>query len=110
MRKLVFALVAVLSVAAAGCKKKDGGCAAAVEHSMELSRAEMQKMGTDDKTLQKLVDVGTLRCQEDEWSAEALACMTDAPTMTDAQLCYGKLTAEQQAKMTRAATELMAAE
>ena len=110
MKKLSFVLVAVLSLAAFGCKKKGGGgdCASAVHHSMDLSKADMQKMGTDDKMMQKMVDVGITRCKEDKWSADALKCMTDAQTMNDAQGCYGKLTPEQQSKMNKAAMELMA--
>jgi hypothetical protein len=110
MKKLSFVLVAVLSLAAFGCKKKGGGgdCASAVHHSMDLSKADMQKMGTDDKMMQKMVDVGIQHCKDDKWSADAIKCMNDAQTMNDSQACYTKLTAEQQSKMNKAAMELMA--
>jgi hypothetical protein len=109
MKKLSFVLVAVLSIAAFGCKKKGGGdCASAVHHSMDLSKADMQKMGTDDKMMQKMVDVGIQHCKDDKWSADAIKCMNDAQTMNDSQACYTKLSAEQQSKMNKAAMELMA--
>lgn len=113
MKNLPVLFVAALSLLPLGCKKKGGesgaDCAKAVSHSMELSKAEMAKMGTDDKMMQKLVDLGVQRCKEDKWSADATKCMVDAKTMADAQGCYGKLTAEQQEKMNKAAMELATA-
>ncbi|HUS27296.1 MAG TPA: hypothetical protein VMZ53_02275 [Kofleriaceae bacterium] len=105
MKKLSLVLLAVLSLAAIGCKSKAGAgdCGAAVNHSMDLSKADMKKMGTDDKTMAKMVEVGVTRCKEDKWSADAIKCMTNAATMSDAQGCYSKLTADQQKKMNEAA-------
>ncbi len=110
MKNISLVLVAVLSIAAVGCKKKGAGggadCAQAINHSMELSKAEMQKMGADDAMVKKMVDVGIQRCTEDKWSDAALKCMVDAKAMSDAQACYGKLTEEQREKMNKAAMEL----
>lgn len=113
MKTLSFVFVGALAVAALGCKKKSdtsasagGDCAKAVTHSMELSKAEMEKMGTDAAMMQKMVDLGIKRCNEDKWPADATKCMTDAKTMADAQACYGKLSKEQQDKMNKAAMEL----
>jgi hypothetical protein len=110
MKSISFVLVAALSLAAVGCKKKgsSGGsdCAQAINHSMELSKAEMQKMGTDDATMKKMVDVGIQRCTEDKWPDAALKCMVDAKTMSDAQACYGQLSQEQRDKMNKAAMAL----
>jgi hypothetical protein len=110
MKKMLVVLIAAFSLAAVGCKKKGAGggavCAQAINHSMELSKAEMQKMGTDDATMKKLVDLGIQRCTEDKWPDAAVKCMVDAKTMSDAQACYGKLSQEQQDKMNKAAMEL----
>lgn len=110
MKKMALVLFAALTLATVGCKKKGTGggadCAQAINHSMELSKAEMQKMGTDDATMKKMVDVGIQRCTEDKWPDAALKCMVDAKTMSDAQACYGKLSQEQQEKMNKAAMEL----
>jgi hypothetical protein len=110
MKNLSLAFVALLSLTAIGCKKqqKAGGadCAAAINHSMSLSKAEMEKMGADAKMMQQMVDLGVKRCTEDKWSPEVLKCMTDAKAMADAQACYGKLTPEQQQKMNQAAMEM----
>ncbi len=110
MKKMSFVLMAAFSLAAVGCKKKGNGggtdCAQAINHSMELSKAEMQKMGNDDAMMKKMVDVGIQRCTEDKWPDAALKCMVDAKTMSDAQACYGKLSQEQQDKMNKAAMEL----
>jgi hypothetical protein len=107
MTKLSFILVGLLAVA--GCKKKAGGadCDAAINHSMELSKAEMSKMpGVDEAMMGKMKDVGIQHCKDDKWSAEATKCMIDAKTMGDAQACYGKLTQDQRDKMNKAAMEL----
>ena len=107
MTKLSFILVGLLAVA--GCKKKGGGadCDAAINHSMELSKAEMSKMpGVDEAMMGKMKDVGIQHCKDDKWSADATKCMVDAKTMADAQACYGKLTQDQRDKMNKAAMEL----
>lgn len=108
--KISIMFVAVLSLASIGCKKKatDGNdCAKAINNSMALSKAEMEKApGMDTSMLQKLADLGAKRCTEDKWSADAVKCMVDAKTMTEAQGCYGKLTPEQQEKMNKAAMEM----
>ena len=110
MKKMPVILIAAFSLAAVGCKKKGAGggadCAQAINHSMELSKAEMQKMGTDNAMMKKLVDLGIQRCTEDKWPDAAVKCMVDAKTMSDAQACYGKLSQEQQDKMNKAAMEL----
>jgi hypothetical protein len=109
MTKLSFILVGVLAVGGAGCKKKAGGadCDQAINHSMELSKAEMSKMpGVDEAMMGKMKDVGIQHCKDDKWSAEATKCMIDAKTMGDAQACYGKLTQDQRDKMNKAAMEL----
>jgi hypothetical protein len=108
MKRISLVFMAALSIAVFGCKKKGDDCDVAIQRSMELSKADMQKMpGVDDKMLDKMKDVGLARCREDKWSAEALKCMTDAKTEKDSQACYGKLSGEQQAKMNNAAMELM---
>jgi hypothetical protein len=108
MKNLSVVLAMALSFAAVGCKKKAGGgdCTQAINHSMDLSKADMAKMGVDDKMMQKMKDVGIQRCKEDKWSDDVIKCMTDAKTMTDAQACYGKMPQEQQDKMNKAAAEL----
>src|SRR4051794_26909460 len=108
MNKLSFVLVAALSLAAFGCKKKGGAdCDGAINHSMELSKADMSKMpGVDDKMIQKMKDVGIQHCKDDKWPADATKCMVDAKAMADAQACYGKLSADQRDKMNKAAMAL----
>lgn len=102
--KLSPLFVAALSIAAAGCKKKAAApdCAAAIAHSMDLSKDTMAKQGLDAATMQKLTEIGITRCKEDKWSAEAVSCMNKALTINDAQACYGKLTKEQQDAMGKA--------
>jgi len=99
-------LVFVLSIAALGCKKKGGDCDKAIAKGMELSKADMQKMGVDDKMMAKMQDLGIKHCKDDKWSDEALACMTNAKTEAEAQGCYDKLTPDQRDKMNKAAMEL----
>jgi hypothetical protein len=106
MTKLTCMFVAAVSLAAVGCKKKGGDCTAAINHSMELSKADMAKMGADDAMMQKMKDLGIQHCKDDKWSGDVLKCMTDAKTMTDSQACYGKLSRDQQDKMNKAAMEL----
>jgi hypothetical protein len=109
MNKLGLVVVVLVSFTAAGCDKGKGGgadCAKAIDHSMELSKAEMAKMGNDDKMMQKMKDLGLQHCKDDKWSADVIKCMVEAKAMADAQACYGKLTREQQDKMNKAAMEL----
>ncbi len=108
MKTLSFVFVVALGVAAIGCSKKAGSdCTRAIDHSMELSKADMMKMpGMDDKMLAQMRDVGIQHCKADKWPAEVLTCMSDAKTKADAQACYGKLTQEQQDNMNQAAMKL----
>ncbi|HEY1550804.1 MAG TPA: hypothetical protein VGG28_23405 [Kofleriaceae bacterium] len=103
-------LALVLSLAAFGCNKGGGAdCSKALDHSMDLSRAAMEKSGIDAKVLDKMKDVGLQHCKDDKWSAEVTKCMTDAKTEKDSGACYAKLSPEQQEKMNKAAMELMTA-
>jgi hypothetical protein len=105
MKYVSFAFIAALAFSTIGCKKKGApanDCAAAINHSMDLSKAELQKMGADDKAIQQMVDLGIQHCKDDKWSADAIKCMVDAKTMDDAQACYGKLSTDQQNKMNSA--------
>ncbi|MCX5741217.1 MAG: hypothetical protein NT062_01820 [Proteobacteria bacterium] len=85
-----------------------GDCTKALANSMAVSKAEMTKMGVDDKMAQQITDLGVQHCTEDKWGPEAITCMTAAKTMAEAQGCYGKLTAEQ-VKRNTAAKALMPA-
>lgn len=105
--KLAFVLLAALSLAAGGCKKKGADCDKAINHSMELAKADMQKMGNDDAMMAKMKGLGAQHCKDDKWPADALQCMIDAKTETDAQACYSKLSADQQKKMNDAVMEAM---
>ena len=105
MKNISLVFVAALSLAVVGCKKKGGDCEKAIDHSMELSKADMQK--TPGMDMQKMRDIAVQHCKADKWPDEALKCMTDAKTETDAQACYGKLTHEQQESMNKAAAEAM---
>jgi hypothetical protein len=119
MKKITLVLVAALSFAVVGCKKKGaagggtggaGDCAAAINKSMDLAKADMQKMpGMNDSLLQKMRDVSVKHCKDDKWSNEAIKCMTDAATEADSQACYGKLTPDQQKAMNQAAMDAMMA-
>ena len=109
--KISFMFVAALAFASVGCKKKSGeasgDCAKAINNSMALSKAEMEKTpGMDPAMMQKMADLGVQHCKDDKWSADAIKCMTDAKAMAEAQGCYGKLTQDQQDKMNKAAMEL----
>lgn len=112
MIKISFVLVAALTtLGAVGCKKGGGGgdCDKAISHSMDLSKDDMKKMGVDDAMMGKMVDLGKQHCKDDKWSGEAVTCMVNAKTETDAQGCYDKLTPEQREKMTKAAMALQPA-
>lgn len=105
--KLPLVFLAALSLAAVGCKKKGADCDKAIDHSMELSKADMQKMGADDATMAKMRAIGVSHCKDDKWAGDAVQCMIDAKTETDAQACYKKLTPEQQSNMNSAVMEAM---
>jgi hypothetical protein len=71
---------------------------------MEVSKASMA--GIDKTMVAKMQDLAVKNCEADKWSDEVIACMTDAKSEAAAQACYGKLTADQQAKMNKGAMEL----
>ncbi len=130
MKKLSVVFVAALSLAAFGCKKKDadsgsgsgnaagssssasggggGDCSAAIANSMAVSKADMAKApGIDDTVLAKMHDLAVKHCTDDKWPDDAIKCMVGAKTQVEAQGCYGKLTPEQQDKMSKALIHLM---
>jgi hypothetical protein len=110
MKNLVFVSVALLALAGVGCKKKGGGgdCAGAIDHSMELSKADMAKMpGMDDKAMGKMKGIAVQHCQDDKWPEEAVKCMADAKDEKESQGCYNKLSKDQQEKMMNAMMESM---
>jgi len=104
MKNLMFVFVTA-ALAFSGCKKKGGAdCEKAIDHSMDLSKADMTKQpGMDDKMIAKMRDIGVQHCKDDKWSDDARNCMADAKTEADAQACFSKLTQDQQQKMTMAA-------
>ena len=103
MKNVTWVLAAALALAP-GCKKKGDDCAKAIDHSMELSKADMQKMpGMNDAMLGKMRDIGVEHCRADRWPDDAVKCMLDAKTEQDAQACYGRLSKDQQQKMNQAA-------
>ncbi len=107
MKSISLAFVAVLALTTSGCKKKGGDCGAAINHSMELSKAEMAKQpGTDEAMMKKMSDLGLQHCKDDKWGDDAIKCMVDAKAMTDSQACFGKLTKDQQDNMMKAAMAL----
>ena len=109
MKNLSIVFVMAMSLAAFGCKKKGADCAAAIDHSMDLSKADMEKMPGGKEMMGKMRDIGVQHCKDDKWSDDAVKCMTDAKAEADAQACYGKLTADQRDKMTKAAMAAMQA-
>jgi hypothetical protein len=101
-------LVLVLALAAFGCNKGGGDCEKAIANSMDVSKADLSKTpGVDATLMGKMKDLGIQHCKDDKWSGEVTKCMIDAKTETDAQSCYGKMTADQSQKMNKAAMELM---
>ncbi len=122
MKKISIVVIAALSLAAFGCKKKSAGsgsgsgavggggdCSAAIANSMEVSKAEMTKMpGVDDNALAKMRDLAVKHCTDDKWSDDVIKCMVGAKTQAEAQGCYGKLTPEQQDTMNKAMIHMMA--
>jgi hypothetical protein len=106
MNNIALGFVIAASVAGFGCKKSGGDCAKAIAHSMELSKADMAKMGVDDKMMAQMASLGVQHCKDDKWPDEAITCMLDAKAIADAQACYGKLSQDQRDKMNKAAMEL----
>jgi hypothetical protein len=107
MKTISFVFVGALSVAAVGCKKSGDDCSKAINNSMEVSKADMEKMpGMDSKTMDKMKELGIQHCRDDKWAGDAIKCMTEAKTETEARGCYGKLTQDQRDRMNQAAMDL----
>ncbi|HEX4453511.1 MAG TPA: hypothetical protein VH143_21720 [Kofleriaceae bacterium] len=110
MKTISLVVAAALSLTAFGCKKGGGSdCTKAIDHSMELSKAAMEKSGIDAKVLEKMKGIGLQHCTDDKWSEEVTKCMVDAKTEKDSGACYTKLSSDQQDKMNKAAMALMTA-
>jgi hypothetical protein len=110
MKHLSIGFVAVLAVAAVGCKASGGECDKAITNSLAVSKADLTKMpGVDDKALAKMHDLGVQHCTADKWSDDAVKCMVDAKSEGEAQGCYGKMSAEQRDAMNKAMMETMTA-
>ena len=59
MKTISFVFVVALAFAAFGCKKQGVDCAKAIDNSMAVSKATMEKMpGMDAKTMDKMKDLG----------------------------------------------------
>jgi hypothetical protein len=98
----------VCAGAAAGCKKA-ADCESAVKHVMTLdddvnATPEVKKEVEDMMAAARALAVE--RCTKDKWSAEVLACMSEAKTSQDAEDCASKLTPEQQKALTVVATKV----
>jgi hypothetical protein len=97
---LVAAFVAAPWLAACKDKQSSPDCASALEHAMQVSRAELAAM--DDATVARIKQASLTRCLEDHWSAEALACVGKARTGGDLGACEGTKTADQRDKLAKA--------
>jgi predicted methyltransferase len=102
MKHISLVLVAALALAAVGCKKKGGDCASAVEHSVELWKADMPKP-PEAATLGQTKELALRYCEDDKWSDEFLQCVSDAKTIADWRKCSDTLSKDQREGVTKLA-------
>lgn len=75
-------------------------CAAAAEHMVDEMAATKDSRPPDD-ALNALIDLIRVRCEEDRWSSEAIACLSRIKSAADADQCGTLLTEAQQAALVR---------
>ena len=102
MRAAVLAVVAACAGAPGPVAPSPSGptCAAAAEHMVDEMAATKDPRPPDD-TLNGLIDLIRVRCEQDRWSAEAIACLSRIKSATDADRCGTLLTEAQQAALVR---------
>jgi len=66
----------------------DGGCSAAI--------ARVVLLGASDASIMNTLEAPVLsRCNADHWSADVIACCTDATALSTVHTCFAKLTPAQ---------------
>lgn len=75
-------------------------CAAAAEHMVDEMAAANDPRPPDD-VLNGLIDLIRVRCEQDRWSSEAVACLSRIKSAADADQCGTLLTDAQQAALVR---------
>jgi hypothetical protein len=119
MMKTSLAFVAVLAVAAVGCKKSGGGdadCTASVTKGIDQMAASRSgkdlrpevKAKMDDFT-SKMKGVVIQRCTEDKWPADVVKCFDTVASRPDMMKCQGMLPQDLQDKVRGQVRDLMLA-
>lgn len=75
-------------------------CAAAAEHMVDEMAATKDPRPPDD-ALNGLIELIRVRCEQDRWSSEAIACLSRITSAADADQCGTLLTPAQQAALVR---------
>ncbi len=75
-------------------------CAGAAEHMVDEMAATKDPRPPDD-TLNALIGLIRGRCEQDQWSSEAIACLSRIQSAADADHCGTLLTEAQQAALVR---------
>ena len=75
-------------------------CASAAAHMVDEMAAGKDPRPPDE-TINALIELIRVRCQQDRWTAEAVACLDAMTSAADADHCSSMLTEDQQAALVR---------
>jgi hypothetical protein len=98
MRAAALALLAACGGSpgpAAPAKPAGPTCAAAAEHMIDEMAAAKDPRPADE-VLNGLIDLVRRRCEQDQWSSEAVSCLSRITSAADADQCGTLLTDAQQ--------------
>ena len=101
MKKLSIVFACVSALALVGCKKKDGGTAAAGAATCAAVGANTAKL---DPMMAPMVPGLIKACTDDKWATEVIKCSAEAKTKDAAKACSEKLTDTQKAGMMKVMT------
>jgi hypothetical protein len=94
-------------VLAVGCGGKPEPCAAVAEHAVSLVHLLGSAADYPDDPRAPLRSMIIRRCEQDDWSNDARACMVEAKQLDDFHACDVKLTPEQQGALAGEMLRLM---
>jgi hypothetical protein len=114
-------VVLVVVLAAAACSKKPPDCNAEIAKGIERyaeaeksHSSDAQKSGSPRPGSQRIEAMAagfkealTERCKADKWSPEVLSCFGNVTNISDIRACAGKLSSEQQTRLTTEIQEAM---
>ncbi|HEU0029722.1 MAG TPA: hypothetical protein VFQ53_03745 [Kofleriaceae bacterium] len=82
-------------------------CTVAVDHAVEISREEIERVTTLRERIEAIRDAAIESCETDHWSDAAISCFANAADGTDVNNCEAQMTSDQRADLDRRMIEAL---